>query len=157
MSESRQNLASKTQPLDIPLPIVQFSRVVYVAVLVTAFALQTPLLTTILLAIVIVGVVGGAGWNVINRAGRLLLQKRIKSRTAVPLEDVRLIRFNNLIVIGLLGAAQVTFWVTKTPVVGWVFVGFIVAACVAALSGYCVGCTLYYQFKLHKYKFLGEA
>lgn len=157
MPEPRQNPAFKTPPLDVPLPIVQFSRAVYVAVLLTAFAFQIPILTTILLAIVVAGVVGGARWSIINRVGRLFLQKRIKSHTAVPLEDVRLIRFNNLIVIGLLGAAQVTFWLTKTPVVGWVLVGFIVAACVAALSGYCVGCVLYYQFKLHKYKFLGEA
>ena len=157
MPESRQNLAFKTQPLDIPLPIVQFSRAIYVVVLLIAFAFQIPLLTTILLAIVLAGVVGGAKWNIINRMGRLLLQKLINSRTAVPLEDVRLIRFNNLIIIGLLGAAQATFWVLKTPVVGWIFVGLIVAACVAALSGYCVGCVLYYQFKLHKYKFLGEA
>jgi hypothetical protein len=60
-------------------------------------------------------------------------------------------------VIGLLGAAQVAFWVVDARVVGWVLVGGIVAASVVALSGYCVGCALYYQFRLHKYKYLGES
>lgn len=159
MSEQRTSTATlrNKRPLDIPLPIVSFSRSVYVVALVAAFALQQPLITSALLFIVTLGVVGGARWNVLNRLGRIIFGKRIAANPAVPLEDVRLIRFNNLIVIGLLAAAQVAFWLTRTPIVGWVFVGFIVAASVAALSGFCVGCVLYYQFKLHKYKFLGES
>lgn len=145
------------RPLDIPLPIVNFSRAIYVVALVTALALQQPIITSVLLLIVTLGVAGGARWNVLGRLGRIIFGKRIAANPAVPLEDARLIRFNNLIVIGLLGAAQVAFWVTRTPLVGWVFVGMIIAASVAALAGYCVGCVLYYQFKLHKYKFLGES
>lgn len=157
MSEQTSLPASEQnkRPLDIPLPIVNFSRAVYALTLGAAFALQQPIITTILLLIVSLGVVGGAQWNVINRLGRIILGKRIAANPAVPLEDVRLIRFNNLIVIALLGAAQTAFWVTHTAFVGWVFVGLIIAASVAALAGFCVGCVLYYQFKLHKYKFLG--
>jgi hypothetical protein len=145
------------RPLDIPLPIVNFSRAIYVVALVTALALQQPIITSVLLLIVTLGVAGGARWNVLGRLGRIIFGKRIAANPAVPLEDARLIRFNNLIVIGLLVAAQIAFWVTRTPLVGWVFVGMIIAASVAALAGYCVGCVLYYQFKLHKYKFLGES
>ena len=158
MSEQTSLPASEQHkhPLDIPLPIVNFSRAVYALTLGVASALQQPIITTVLLLIVTLGVVGGARWNVINRLGRIILGKRIAANPAVPLEDVRLIRFNNLIVIALLGAAQVAFWVTRTPLVGWVSVGLIIAASVAALAGYCVGCVVYYQFKLHRYKFLGE-
>jgi hypothetical protein len=145
------------RPLDIPLPIVNFSRAVYAATLIAAIALQQPIITSALLLIVTLGVVGGPQWNVLGRLGRIIFGKRIAANPAVPLEDARLIRFNNLIVIGLLAAAQVAFWLTRTPIVGWVFVGMIIAASVAALAGYCVGCVLYYQFKLHKYKFLEDS
>jgi hypothetical protein len=145
------------RPLDIPLPVVNFSRAIYVVALATALALQQPIITSALLLVVTLGVVGGARWNVLGRLGRIIFGKRIAANPAVPLEDARLIRFNNLIVIGLLGAAQIAFWVTRTSIIGWVCVGFIIAASVAALAGYCVGCVLYYQFKLHKYKFLGDS
>ncbi len=158
MSEQLASTTSRNKrPLDIPLPIVSFSRWVYVVTLVTAFALQQPIITSALLLVVTLGIVGGARWNVLNRLGRIIFGKRIAANPAVPLEDARLIRFNNLIVIGLLVSAQIAFWITRTPIIGWVFVGFIIAASVAALAGYCVGCVLYYQFKLHKYKFLGES
>lgn len=145
------------RPLDIPLPIVNFSRSVYVLVLATALDLQQPIITSVLLFVVTLGVVGGARWNVLGRLGRIIFGKRIAANPAVPLEDARLIRFNNLIVIGLLVVAQGAFWVTRTPIAGWIAVGLIIAASIAALAGYCVGCVVYYQFKLHKYKFLGES
>lgn len=145
------------RPLDIPLPVVNFSRAVYSVALTTALVLQQPIITSVLLLVVTLGVVGGARWNVLGRLGRIIFGKRIAANPAVPLEDARLIRFNNLIVIGLLVAAQVAFWATRTPIAGWIAVGLIIAASIAALAGYCVGCVVYYQFKLHKYKFLGES
>lgn len=156
-SASAQAPVKSASPLDIPLPIVNFSRVVYVATLTVAAAAQQPLITSVLLVVVTLGVVGGARWNLLGLVGRILIKKRIAANPAVPLEDARLIRFNNSIVIVLLAAAQVAFWLTQTPLVGWIFVGLIIAASVAALAGYCVGCIIYYQFKLHKYKFLGES
>ncbi|MCU0427633.1 MAG: DUF4395 domain-containing protein [Candidatus Kapabacteria bacterium] len=160
MAETRQLLASEARTfdsLDVPLPIVNFSRAVYVLTLSLALLLQQPLLTTALLLLVVLSLVGGARWNLITRLGRLLLQKRIKSQSPVPLEDARLLRFNSLILVVLLGAAQVAFWVANAAIIGWVLVGAVLVASAAALAGFCLGCVLYYQFKLHKYKFLGEA
>jgi hypothetical protein len=140
---------------DIPLPIVTFSRWVYALTLGVALVARQPLITTALLVVVVIGLVGGARWNIINRLGRALFARRIASDVAVVLEDYRVIRFNNLIVVGLLTAAQLAF-VLNAGLVGWVLVAMIIAASSAALAGFCVGCLLYYQFKLHRYRFFGE-
>ena len=154
---SQQTLSFSPERLvDVPLPIVNFQRAAYVLTLGAALIAQEPLLTLILLAIVAVGTLGGARWNVLARAGRFALARRIRANPAVPLEDARLLRFNSFIVIGLLTAAQAAFWLFDAPTLGWILSSFVLAASALALGGVCVGCVLYYQFKLHRYKFLNE-
>jgi hypothetical protein len=99
-AKTAQNQAAQTnsntqkqRPFDVPLPIVNFSRAAYVLTLLTAFVLGQPLLTTGLLLVVLLGVLGGAEWNVLSRLGRIVLGKRIAKNPAVPLEDARLLRF----------------------------------------------------------------
>jgi hypothetical protein len=148
---------SSERLLDVPLPVVNFQRAAYVLALGVALATQTPALTLLLLALVAAGTLGGARWNVLARAGRFALARRIQANPAVPLEDVRLLRFNGFIVIGLLTAAQAAFWLFDAPLIGWILSSLVLAASALALGGVCVGCVLYYQFKLHRYKFLNEA
>ncbi len=136
--------------LDIPLPVVNFSRTVYAVSLILAIVLQQPLITSVLLIIVSFGVIG-ARWNILGRLGRAIFRKQITGNPAVPLEDARLIRFNNLIVVGLLTVAQIAFWIAQIPLVGWIITGGIVAASIGALAGFCIGCTIFYRFRLHKY------
>ncbi len=138
--------------LDVPLPIVNFSRTVYAATLVLAICFQQPLITSALLFVVGLNVVGGTQWNILSHLGRILFRKRISANPAIPLEDARLIRFNNLIVVGLLLSAQIAFWVAHTPLLGWILIGIVVVASIVALAGYCVGCTIFFRFKLHKFK-----
>jgi hypothetical protein len=140
---------------DIPLPIVTFSRWVYALTLGVAIVLQQPLITSVLLVFIVAGLLRGARWNLINRVARRLLAQRIAANAAVVLEDYRLIRFNNLIAAGLLAAAQLAF-ALNAAIVGWTFVALIIGASSSALAGFCVGCVLYYQFKLHRYQFFGE-
>ncbi len=140
------------QPNDIPVPIVTFSRWLYALTLGGAFVVQQPLITTALLLIVLVSVFGGKRWNLISRIGRILFSKQI---AVGKREDYRLIRFNNLIVVALLVIAQVGF-VVNASAVAWVSVIAIVVASSLALAGFCVGCVLYYQFKLQRFRLLGQ-
>ena len=51
--------------------------------------------------------------------------------------------------------AQIAF-LTGNNVIGWLITSMAIAATGLALAGYCVGCFLYYKFKLYKYRFLAN-
>jgi len=56
----------------------------------------------------------------------------------------------------LLGIAQVAF-IAGQAVAGWIFSGIVALAAAIALSGFCFGCFLYFQFNLQRYKLFGQA
>lgn len=149
-----ENQAQRTthNPDDVPVPIVTLSRWVYVIVLLAGLMLQQPWLTTLVLALVLPPVLLGRQWNLIGIIGRQIYGAQL--RTA-PREDRRLIHFNNLIVVALLALAQVAFLLGYS-VVGWVFTGMVILAAGLALAGFCVGCVIFYQFKLTRYKVFGR-
>lgn len=136
---------------DIPLPVVTLSRWFYVLCLLAGFALQQPLLTTLVLVVALLPFIGGREWNVFAHLGRRLYGRKLAS---APREDRRLIRFNNMILIVMLTVAQPLFFL-GLHTAGWVLAGVVAAAAGAALAGYCVGCMLYLQLKLHRYRFFG--
>ena len=149
-----KNQAQRTahNPEDIPVPIVTLSRWVYVIVLLAGLILQQPWLTTLVLALVLPPVLLGRRWNLIGIVGRKLYGAQL--RTA-PREDRRLIHFNNLIVVVLLALAQPAF-LFGYDLVGWVLAGTVILAAGLALVGFCVGCIIFYQFKLAQYKVFGR-
>ena len=70
-------------------------------------------------------------------------------------EDVRLMRFNNTIATVMLGLAQIAF-LFGAPLIGWVFSLMVAVAAGIALAGFCVGCFLYFQFKMWRYRLFGQ-
>lgn len=139
-------------PNDVPLPIVQLGRWVNVVLLSAALLLQQPLLSTLLLIILLAGVFDGARLNLLSIIGKQVLSAQLQDAER---EDYRLIRFNNAIAISLLVGAQVAF-LLGSWLVGWIFLGVLIIASVAAIAGFCLGCVIFYQLKLYRYKFLGE-
>lgn len=139
-------------PDDVPLPIVTFSRVVYVVVLSIAVLSDQPLWTTALWLLITPTIFLGARFNLIGIIGKKLFAGHLKGAER---EDYRLVRFNNMIAVALLTAAQPAFLLGAHRT-GMILTGLIVVACGAALAGFCVGCALYCRFKLYRYKFLGE-
>ncbi|MEY4479582.1 MAG: hypothetical protein RLZZ267_260 [Bacillota bacterium] len=73
-------------------------------------------------------------------------------RSRVNLKDVQafeLAKFNATIAVALL------FVATLSAVLGWnlgayIFGGMVAAAATAAVLGYCIGCTIYFQYKQFK-------
>ena len=139
-------------PKDVPIPVLNFTRWIYFIILVSGILLQKPWETTMLLVLLFPVVLFGKKWNIIGRFGKKLLASKIPGSLY---EDRRLIQFNNTLLVIMLILAQIAF-ITGNIVIGWLITSMAIAATGLALAGYCVGCFLYYKFKLYKYRFLAN-
>lgn len=139
-------------PPTIPMPIVTFSRATNVVMVVVGLILQSPVPVYFLLLLRLAALFGGPRYNLIAQTGRLLLARRLAD---AELEDMRPVRFNNGIAAVLFGVASI-FFTLGIPVAGWVFALMVASASGAALAGFCVGCFLYYQFNLQRYRIFGK-
>ncbi len=140
------------EPIDgIPLPVVRLNRSILVVGIIGGFLAQQPLVTTLLLALLVPAVIFGPRGSLIAILGERLFAARI---AGAEREDRRLIRFNNTIAVILLGLAQLAF-LLGAPIVGWALAGMVAVAASVALAGFCVGCFLYFQFKLQRTRLFG--
>lgn len=137
---------------DVPLPIVRLNRWFIVLAGAAALLLRSPLPLTVLLLVLLPATFLGQRWSLIFHLGRALFGERLASAER---EDRRLMRFNNAIAVTLLTGAHVFFYL-GLPAVGWVLAAMVVAAAAIALAGFCVGCFLYYQFRLNRYRLFGR-
>jgi membrane associated rhomboid family serine protease len=138
--------------LGIPMPIVTLNRAVLLAGIIAAIVFQQPLITTLLFVIILSAVVFGKKGSLIFIIGsRLFAAQNLNAAT----EDPKLMRFNNSIAAILLGGAQIAF-LLGAPIAGWILSGAVAVAATIALSGFCFGCFLYYQFNLQRFKLFGH-
>ncbi len=141
----------------IPLPIVNLNRWVLVLGVVGGLLLQQPLFTTVLFIVVLSAVAFGRRGSLIFQVGKRLLAKRnAAAQRAGELEDPGLMRFNNTIAAVLLGGAQIAF-LFGLNLVGWALSLAVALAASAALAGFCIGCSLYFRYKIHRYRRSGKA
>jgi len=136
----------------IPFPIVKLNRWVLLTGISTAIIIQQPIITTLLFFIILSSVVFGKSGSLIYIVGSRIFAKQNEN---TPTEDPRLMRFNNSIAAILLGGAQIAF-LAGVPLTGWILSGFVAVAATVALSGFCFGCFLYYQFNLQRFKLFGN-
>jgi len=134
----------------VPLPIIRLNRVVIVSGVLIAFLTQQPLVLTALLALILPAALLGRRASLIFKVGRVLF---VRQNAVAPKEDARTQRFNNIIAATCLVIANLAF-VLGVPVVGWVFAFAVALAATVALLGFCVGCFVFYQFKLNKRRLL---
>lgn len=145
----------KTQicsPTGIPMPIVTLNRSIIVACSVFALATQQPLITTALFAVLLPASLFGRRASLIYGLGQRLLAQQI-AKPNVIFEDAQTQRFNNIIATLLLAFAQIAFFV-QNMVLGWLFIGMILVAASVALLGFCIGCFIYFQFRLNRYRLI---
>lgn len=135
---------------DIPQPIVNLNRWTLVVGIVGGLILQQPLFTTALFLILVPAVLYGQRGSLIFQLGKRLLPGTEKG---APGADRRLMRFNNSIAVVLLGVAQVSF-LSGVAALGWALALMVAIAASVALAGYCVGCTIYYRFRIYRYRLL---
>jgi uncharacterized membrane protein len=138
--------------LGIPLPIVTLNRVVLLAGIAAAIVFQQPVITTALFFIILSAIVFGKKGSLIFIIGSRIFEKQNLNAAT---EDPKLMRFNNTIAAILLGSAQIAF-LLGAPLAGWILSGTVAVAATIALSGFCFGCFLYYQFNLQRFKLFGQ-
>ena len=149
---STETSSSSPTCLGIPLPIVSLNRVVLLTGITAAIVFQQPLVTALLFFIILSAVVFGKKGSLIFFVGsRLFAAQNLNAKT----EDPKLMRFNNSIAAILLGGAQIAF-LLGSPITGWILSGAVAVAATIALSGFCFGCFLYYQFNLQRFKLFGQ-
>jgi hypothetical protein len=137
------------------MPIVNLNRWTLVISIIAGVLLQWPLVTTALFVILLFAVTFGQRGSLIFRTGKKLIQLGIlKNNEEDEGEDRRLMRFNNAIALTLLGLAQIAF-LLGVPVVGWTLSLLVVVAASAALMGFCLGCVLFYRFRVYRYRLFG--
>ena len=130
----------------IPQAIVRLNRWTIVVGVVLAFAMRSPLLTTALFLIIAPAAMFGRRASLIFQIGTRFGAGRIADPETG--EDPGLMRFNNSLAALMLGFAQIAF-LLHVDLIGWIFAAFTALAAAVALAGFCVGCFLYYQFKLN--------
>ena len=150
-STTRSNIG-QLDCADIPVPIVKLNRWTLVIGIISALVLQQPLITTALFLILLPATLLGQPGSMIYKAGQRLFARQILTARR---EDRRLQRFNNTIATVLLGGAQLAF-LLNLPLAGWLLSSMVAIAAGVALAGFCVGCFLYFQFKINRYRLFGS-
>ncbi|CAM4379112.1 DUF4395 domain-containing protein [Paenibacillus alkaliterrae] len=128
---------------EIPIPYVRSNQVGIVTIIMIAIALQLPWLIAALWFIQTAGLVFGPKANLFILIARPFLAGRIASADT---EAAELQRFNNSLGVGFLTFSLISFAFGWT-LTGYLFAGMMAAAALVAILGYCIGCTMYFQYK----------
>ncbi|MHA7965212.1 DUF4395 domain-containing protein [Paenibacillus sp. CAU 1782] len=128
---------------EIPVLFVRSNQAGIVLTLLIAITLQLPWLVAALWLIQAVGLAFGPKANLFIAAIRPFGAAKAASG---PTEAAELQRFNNSLGIGFLTLSLISF-AAGWNLGGYLFAGMMGAAALAALLGYCIGCTIYFQFK----------
>jgi len=135
----------------VPFPIVTLNRAVLTVGVLVALLTQQIWIITILFLIILPTTLFGKRFSLIYYIGNILFKKQIQNS---QYEDAGLQRFNNTIATTLLGFSQISFLAGQS-ILGWIFASMVMLASGVALLGFCIGCFLYYQFKIQRYRIFG--
>jgi hypothetical protein len=126
---------------EVPISYVKANQTGIVVFVLLAFAFQWTWLVGLLWVIQLLGFVGGGKWNLFVEVSKPFL-----SRRGTETQAAELTRFNNALAVLFLTLSLASFTIGWS-MVGYIFTGFLLLAAGAALLGYCIGCTIYYQYK----------
>ncbi|WP_058302946.1 DUF4395 domain-containing protein [Gorillibacterium timonense] len=129
---------------EIPVPYVKANQTGIVLSVVAAFVFQEPWVLAALWLIQVVGLLSAGKANLFVRLAKPWLKVSGSQTEAYELQ-----RFNNTLAVLFLTLSLLSFLLSWT-VAGYVFAFMLLAAAGTALAGYCIGCTIYYQYKKWK-------
>jgi hypothetical protein len=142
---------TKQKQKGVPFPIVTLNRAVLTFGVLVSLLTQQIWIITILFLIILPTTLFGKRFSLIYYIGNILFKKQIQNS---QYEDAGLQRFNNTIATTLLGFSQISFLAGQS-ILGWIFASMVMLASGVALLGFCIGCFLYYQFKIQRYRIFG--
>lgn len=128
---------------EIPVPYVRSNQAGIVLSLIAFFITQSAWIIAALFVIQAVGLIFGAKANLFIVVARPFLGSLVRRSGT---EAVELQRFNNLLAVLFL-VASLGSLLLGFGVAGNIFAAMMGGAALAALLGYCIGCTIYFQYK----------
>ncbi|MBB6675591.1 DUF4395 domain-containing protein [Cohnella nanjingensis] len=129
---------------EIPMSYIKSNQAGIVLFVVLSILLSQPWLLAALWAIQVAGVLTQGRGNLFVLIAKPFLKPQGKETQAAELT-----RFNNTLAVLFLTLSLLGFAIGWS-VAGYVFSAMLIAAAGAALLGYCIGCTIYYQYKQFK-------
>jgi hypothetical protein len=129
---------------EIPLPLIKSNQAGIVLFVALALAAQQPWWAVALFLIQLAGLAFGPRANLFILLARLALAEARLKRSGT--QAAELARFNQTIAVLLLGLSS-AFHLAGWSLAGHIAAGMVGLAALAALAGYCIGCTIYYQYK----------
>jgi signal transduction histidine kinase len=126
---------------EIPLPYVKFNQIGIVLFIAAAVAFHQPWILAVLWMIQTVGFWRGSEANLFFIIARSFLNTAESKKQAAELQ-----RFNNGLSVFFLSLALASFCF-DADAVGYIFSALLLIAVISALCGYCIGCTIYFQYK----------
>jgi hypothetical protein len=130
--------------MEVPVSYVKANQIGIVLFVAAALVLRQPWLLLCLWAVQTAGLFTGGRWNVFVWAA-----KRIVGAGGTDTQSFELTRFNNTLAVLFL-TLSLFCYLFGFNVAGAVFALLLLGAAGAALFGYCIGCTVYFQFKQWK-------
>jgi len=130
------------QVKEIPEPYVKANQIGIVLFVILTAVFDQPYLLLALLVIQVVGLLTGKNLFV-------LLAKPFLKVKGAPTQAQELQRFNNTLAVIFLTLSLLSFLI-QLPFLGYIFAAMLFLAAFAAICGYCIGCTVYFQYKQFK-------
>ncbi|WP_136607977.1 DUF4395 domain-containing protein [Paenibacillus dokdonensis] len=127
---------------EIPEPYVKANQIGIVLFVILTAVFDQPYLLLALLVIQVVGLLTGKNLFV-------LLAKPFLKVKGAPTQAQELQRFNNTLAVIFLTLSLLSFLI-QLPFLGYIFAAMLFLAAFAAICGYCIGCTVYFQYKQFK-------
>jgi uncharacterized membrane protein len=128
---------------EVPIPYVRSNQAAMVILIALSAIFQQPWIILIVFAVEVAGLAFGAKGNLFVSIARPFLGSLVaRSHT----EALELQRFNNTIAVVLLTLSVICFSIGFNTA-AYIFAGMVALAAFVAICGYCIGCTMYYQFK----------
>ncbi|NMO95565.1 DUF4395 domain-containing protein [Paenibacillus lemnae] len=131
---------------EIPVPYVKSNQTGIVIMLAAFFVTQSVWFIAALLVIQIAGLLFGLKGNLFVQIARPFLSRLVRRSET---EAAELQRFNNVLAVSFLVLSLLSLLMGWT-VAGNVFAAMMGGAALAALLGYCIGCTVYFQYKQYR-------
>ncbi|MBB3130212.1 hypothetical protein FHS19_004917 [Paenibacillus rhizosphaerae] len=127
---------------EIPEPYVKANQTGIVLFVILTAVFNQPYILLALWIIQVLGLLTG-------KNAFVLLAKPLLRVQGKPTQALELQRFNNVLAVLFL-TLSLLFFALQLPVLGYIFAAMLFLAAFAALCGYCIGCTVYFQYKQFK-------
>ncbi|MBP1999269.1 ABC-type multidrug transport system permease subunit [Paenibacillus shirakamiensis] len=128
---------------EIPESYVKINQAGIVLFVILSFVSHQPWILFALWLIQVIGLT--TGFNLFVGTAKTWVKKS-KGTQALELQ-----RFNNSLAVGFLTCSLLAF-IVGWNTLGYIFATMLLIAAFVALSGYCIGCTVYFQYKQFKAK-----